>query len=156
MRTVTAQEIARRAATSTEQAVEVGASVLGAAIDVMREELTQGNRIVLPNLVSLQLNPSGELTTDFEVGVAFGNSQPPPVESLGGFGIEADTLEPAETGQATIVIPALVQPDVPAALGRQVAAEPAPALRTAAETQGRNRVLFAVPIRDMFQTSFSM
>jgi anti-sigma regulatory factor (Ser/Thr protein kinase) len=63
MKTVTAQEIAQRAAATTGSSLEAGAALLDAAVDVMREELMRGNRVVLPKLLSLQLTPAGSLET---------------------------------------------------------------------------------------------
>jgi anti-sigma regulatory factor (Ser/Thr protein kinase)/nucleoid DNA-binding protein len=63
MKTVTAQEIAQRAAVNAGSSLEEGTALFDAAVDVMREELMRGNRVVLPNLLSLQLSPSGILET---------------------------------------------------------------------------------------------
>jgi serine/threonine-protein kinase RsbW len=63
MKTVTAQEIAQRAAASAGSSLEAGTALFDAAVEVMREELMRGNRVVLPNLLSLRLSPAGVLET---------------------------------------------------------------------------------------------
>ena len=66
MRTVTAQDIAERIAQTTGLGSEAGMQALSAAMDFMREELAAGNRVVLPNLISLQMSPSGTLQTEVD------------------------------------------------------------------------------------------
>ncbi len=63
MKTVTAQDIAKRAAEALGEPLEAGERLLGAAIDVMRSELLAGNRVVLANLLSLQMTPDGVVQT---------------------------------------------------------------------------------------------
>jgi anti-sigma regulatory factor (Ser/Thr protein kinase)/CheY-like chemotaxis protein len=67
MKTVTAQEIAERAAQATGLASDAGMQVLDAAMNVMREELLAGNRVVLPNLISLQMSAGGALETEVQL-----------------------------------------------------------------------------------------
>jgi len=63
MKTVTAQEVAQRAAAAAGAPAEQVNRILNAAIDVMREEVMRGNRVVIPNLLSMQLSPAGVLET---------------------------------------------------------------------------------------------
>ncbi|MHC5056540.1 MAG: ATP-binding protein [Planctomycetota bacterium] len=72
MRTVTAQDIADRVAQATGLAPDAGLQVLNAAMDVMREELVAGSRVVLPNLISLQMSPGGTLETEVQMAGAAG------------------------------------------------------------------------------------
>lgn len=72
MRTVTAQDIAERVAQSTGLASDAGMQVLNAVMDFMREELVAGNRVVLPNLISLQMSPDGALETEVQMAGAAG------------------------------------------------------------------------------------
>ncbi|MHC4201654.1 MAG: ATP-binding protein [Planctomycetota bacterium] len=110
MKTVSAQEIAARAAQAAGQASDVGQSVLDAAISVMREELAAGNRVSLPNLLTLQMTPAGVVETQLEI------------------------------------------PGAAAAAPGQVAVGVEPSLRAAVEAAriGHARILFVVPIKDMF------
>jgi len=110
MKTVTAQEIAQRAAANAGSSPEAGTALFDAAVEVMREELMRGNRVVLPNLLSLQLSPSGVLETQLTT-----SGQPMAV--------------PTE---------------------RTVAVEIEPALRTAVQSEGKYKILFVVPMKDMF------
>ncbi len=72
MRTVTAQDIAERMAQATGLASDVAMQVLDAALNVMREELLAGNRVVLPNLISLQMSTGGTLDTEVQLAGATG------------------------------------------------------------------------------------
>lgn len=105
MKTVTAQDIAARAAQAAGEAPDAGLRVFNAAMDVMREELMAGNRVVLPNLISLQMSAGGAIQTEVELPGAAGPSP--------------------------------------------VAAELEPTLRASADA-GLMKVLFIVPIKDMF------
>jgi len=72
MRTVTAQDIAERIAQATGLTSDIGLQILNAAVDFMRDELVAGNRVVLPNLISLQMSPGGTLETDVDPALAGG------------------------------------------------------------------------------------
>ena len=72
MRTLTSQDIAERVAQATGLAPDGGLQVLNVVIDVMREELLAGNRVVLPNLISLQMSPEGALETEVQITGAAG------------------------------------------------------------------------------------
>ncbi len=72
MRTVTAQDIADRIAQATGLTPDIGLQILNAAVDYMREEVVAGNRVVLPNLISLQMSPAGTIETELQMDGATG------------------------------------------------------------------------------------
>jgi len=76
MKTVTAQDIAERIAQATGLTSDIGLQILNAAVDFMRDELVAGNRVVLPNLISLQMSPGGALETEVQLA---GDAGPAPL-----------------------------------------------------------------------------
>ena len=112
MKTVTAQDIAVRAAQAAGESPEVSQRVLDAAIGVMRDELAAGNRVSLPNLLTLQMTPAGVVEAQLEMPGA--------------------APAAAEAGQIAVGVE--------------------PSLRAAAEASriGHAKILFVVPIKDMF------
>ena len=67
MKTVTAQDVAERIAQATGLTSDIGLQIFSAAVDFMRDELAAGNRVVLPNLISLQMSPAGALETEMQM-----------------------------------------------------------------------------------------
>jgi len=76
MKTVTAQDIAERIAQATGLTSDIGLQILNAAVDFMRDELVAGNRVVLPNLISLQMSSGGALETEVQLA---GDAGPAPL-----------------------------------------------------------------------------
>ncbi len=103
MKTVSANEIATRAAQAAGESADAGSRILDAVIEVIRSEVAAGNRVVLPNLLTLQMSAGGAVETQLE----------------------------------------------PAALPGEAAVGVDPSLRAAGKAD-RPRILFAVPMKDMF------
>jgi anti-sigma regulatory factor (Ser/Thr protein kinase) len=121
MRTVTAQDVAERIAQATGLTSDIGLQIFNAAVDFMRDELAAGNRVVLPNLLSLQMSPAGTLETEVQM-----------------------------EGVAAAPAPAAVAAPAPAAPAAPIAAELEPTLRAEAAETGLSKILLIVPIKDMF------
>jgi anti-sigma regulatory factor (Ser/Thr protein kinase) len=102
MRTVTVEEIAQRAAASAGQPPDAGVLLFFSAINVMREELRQGNRIEIPNLVSLQVGDSGAFEAEMTIPAAA--AQPAAQPSV------VPAAPPAPAAVRPAVVPPAAQP----------------------------------------------
>lgn len=95
MKTVTMQELAQRASVPAGISMEASKRFLEAAISIMRDEVMRGNRVVLPNLATLE--PGAEASVEAKLDVPI-----PAAAPAAGPGVAPPAAAPA----TAVVVPA--------------------------------------------------